>query len=69
MLKTFGEAILALKEGKKVKRQCWDGAYLEYLPETEERMAAIQVTLWNGRKVVGWNNTTEDLFADDWIVE
>ena len=65
----FGEALEALKKGKTIKRQCWDGAKLSYVKATEEAMETIAVTLWNGRKVLGWNCIIDDLLAEDWIVE
>ena len=66
---TFGDVINGLKKNKTAKRTSWDGAFIEYVPETENVMAAIAVTLWNGKRVIGWNPTVEDLFATDWVVE
>lgn len=68
-LHTFGEALAALKEGKEVYRQAWDGTTLQYIPATKDTFETIQVNLWNGKKVIGWVNTTEDLFADDWVIK
>jgi len=71
-LVNFGEALEALKKGRRVYRQLWGGkdgtTTLEFIPETDDTFASIQVNLWNGRKVTGWVNTTEDLIAEDWII-
>ena len=68
-LHKFGEAIEALRAGKTVKRQIWDGAKLAYVPESGNSLESIAVTLWNGRRVIGWNPTIEDLFSADWIIQ
>lgn len=68
-LHKFGEALDALRAGKTVKRQIWDGAKLNYIPESEDNLETIAVTLWNGRRVIGWNPIIEDLFAADWIIQ
>lgn len=65
----FGEALEALKKGKVVYRQFWDGTKLFYVPGTDDMLPSIGVNLWNGRKVIGWVSTTEDLLAEDWVIE
>lgn len=68
----FGEALEALKQGKKIYRQIWIGkdatTTLEFVPETESTFANIKVNLWNGRIVMGWTDTIDDLLAEDWII-
>ena len=68
----FGEALEALKQGKKIYRQVWIGkdatTTLEFVPETEQTFATIKVNLWNGRTVMGWTDTIDDLLAEDWII-
>ena len=68
----FGEALEALKKGKKIYRQCWIGkdatTTLEYVPETKDTLPMIKANLWTGCTVMGWTDTTEDLLAEDWII-
>lgn len=69
----FGEALEALKKGKKIYRQAWDehGIHttLEYVPETETNLESIKVNLWTGHVSMSWVSTSIDLFAEDWIIE
>lgn len=68
-LNKFGDAIEALKKGKIVYRQFWQGTKLYFVKGNEDLLPSIGVNLWNGKKVVGWVSTTEDLLAEDWIIE
>lgn len=63
------EALRTIKKnGGKARRTSWDGSTIEYVPESEETMETISVTLWNGRRVIGWQPNITDLFADDWEI-
>lgn len=40
-LHKFGEAIEALRAGKTIKRQIWDGAKLDYVPESGDSQSQL----------------------------
>ena len=75
----FGEALAALKEGKKVSRSVWGGfwilarnvkiAYAKYGDtETQETPQLILAILKDGKGIAPATPYQEDLLAEDWSV-
>lgn len=67
-LTKFGDAIEALKSGKTIYRQIWEGTKLQIVPGTLNSDPYIMARLWNGHIAV-WVPTHDDILNDDWIVE
>ncbi len=77
----FGNAIEALKEGKRVARKGWNGKgmFLLYVSSLEWDMD-FDVTLWSRNKspfiamktadckVVPWVASQTDMLSEDWVV-
>lgn len=57
----------ALKEGKQIKRQCWNSTVLQYSPATSEMAAFIKARLWTGH-YCAWIPTQDDLLEEDWLI-
>ena len=77
----FGEAIKALKEGKKVARSGWNGkGMFLFLAKGENLTACIctddmpsctdSICMKTAQNtiVVGWLASQTDMLADDWII-
>ena len=69
----FGQALEALKKGKKVTREGWNGKgmYLQYVPakdfEFSEMLPFIAMkTVQNS--FVPWLASQTDLLAEDWMI-
>ena len=77
----FGEAIKAIKDGKKVTRKGWNGKgmFLEMVnpnlePVANENGTQYQVTPFICIKTPAdvlqvWNASQADVFAEDWILD
>ena len=69
----FGKAIEALKQGKRVAREGWNGKNMwiaaQYPDENSLLDGGPFVYISNpaGRKFP-WNASQQDLFAEDWVV-
>lgn len=77
----FGQAIEALKEGKRVARKGWNGKgiYLELqIPDEHSKMTLPYIYIVTSRLettnpdaprgVVPWLASQTDMLSDDWIV-
>lgn len=77
----FGQAIEALKEGKRVARKGWNGKgiYLELqVPDAHSKMTLPYIYIVTSRLesnnpdaprgVVPWLASQTDMLSDDWIV-
>ncbi len=68
----FGQAIEALKEGKKVARSGWNGKnmYLELQrPDEHSKMTLPYIYMKTAQgDVVPWLASQTDMLSDDWIV-
>lgn len=73
----FGEAIKALKEGRKVQREGWNGKnmWIEFNDpdwvgkhSTIRQHAFITLILSNGEFQPGWNASTPDILSEDWKI-
>lgn len=76
----FGEALVALKSGKKVARTGWNGKGMflfmvdgiEYTTYEGNRevagYAAIAMKTADGRILVGWLASQTDMLSDDWVI-
>jgi len=63
---TFGQAIVAMKQGKKIARSLWGGYWT--LEEIEEvTNSTIVATLRSGNRTVA-TAYQEDILAEDWEV-
>jgi hypothetical protein len=62
---TFGDAINALHEGKKVTRSIWKGYWV--IEDNEEFGEVIVAYLAGGGKAVA-NPYNEDMLALDWMI-
>lgn len=67
-LVTFGDAIQALKDGKTIYRQIWNGTKLVLMPAYGNINAHIAAHLWNNQ-ISTWVPTHDDILNDDWIIE
>lgn len=74
MEKTFSDALAAVKEGKKVAREGWNGKGLvvsAQFPDENSKMGNpylyIDATALGG-KLNPWVPSQTDLFAEDWFV-
>ncbi len=75
----FGQALEALKEGKKVHRSGWNGKNIHvYLPEgysaTDHgvfKTVEDVLCMFNaqGRHQPGWTASQSDMLAEDWSVK
>ena len=77
----FGQAIEALKEGKRVARKGWNGKgiYLELqVPDAHSKMTLPYIYIVTNklesnnpdapRGIVPWLASQTDMLSDDWIV-
>lgn len=70
---TFGDALAALKEGKKVARAHWNANHvLDMVPADEVTLPFISMTVGSEAadlqgKRVPWVASQTDLFAEDWF--
>ena len=77
----FGQAIEALKEGKRVARKGWNdkGIYLELqIPDAHSKMTLPYIYIVTSRLettnpdaprgVVPWLASQTDMLSDDWVV-
>lgn len=77
----FGQAIEALKEGKRVARKGWNGKgiYLELqIPDEHSKMTLPYIYIVTSRLettnpdapkgVVPWLASQTDMLSDDWVV-
>lgn len=68
----IGEAIDAIKEGKKVARKEWhEGDYVSlYTPEINEKNPDVlpYIEIKVDGKYFPWSATQPDILADDWCV-
>jgi hypothetical protein len=65
----FGDAISALKEGKRVSRTGWNGKgmWLELqVPDAHSKMTLPYVYLNYPRARVPWLASQTDMLAEDW---
>lgn len=69
---TFGEAIEALKLGKQVTRNGWNGKdmYLELqLPDTNSKMTLPYIYMKTVQNdLVPWLANQTDILSEDWII-
>lgn len=69
---TFGEAITALKEGKKVSRQGWNGKnmFLELqVPDDNSKMTLPYIFMFTAcQNRVPWLASQTDVLSEDWGV-
>lgn len=67
---TFGDAITALKDGKKVTRPGWNGKgmYLELqVPDEGSKMTLPYIFMFTAtRDFVPWLASQTDVLAEDW---
>jgi hypothetical protein len=65
---SFSEALIALKEVKRVTRADWNETYLQMeWPSTKLTLPYIYMRTEQGH-FVPWTPTQTDIFADDWFV-
>lgn len=69
---TFGEALIALKENKKVTRLGWNGAnqwIKMQVPDEHSKMRKpyLYISPVDG-ELVPWLASQTDLLAEDWII-
>lgn len=69
---TFGDAITALKQGKRVQRAGWNGKgmYLELQrPDENSKMTLPYVWMWTAcQNRVPWLASQTDILAEDWSI-
>ena len=69
---TFGEALVLLKDGRKVARQGWNGRgmWIELQrPDEQSKMKRPYLFMSPvGGDLVPWVASQSDLLADDWIL-
>ena len=69
----FGKAIEALKEGKMVAREGWNGKgmYLELqVPDEHSKMSLPYIWMWTAcENRVPWLASQTDVLATDWIIK
>jgi len=69
----FGEAIIAMKDGKRVQRAGWNGKGMwiaAQYPDENSLMDGgpyVYISDPNGKRFP-WNASQQDLFADDWKI-
>lgn len=68
----FSEALIALKEGKKLQRENWNGKgmYIKaQFPETGSKMRKpyIYIVPCND-SLIPWVASHADLFGEDWVI-
>jgi hypothetical protein len=69
----FGDAIEAMREGKKVRRSGWNGkgmsleAVMPPPPDSPITEPYVMIHNTKGR-TNAWNASQQDLFANDWEV-
>jgi len=70
--KTFGEAITALKEGKAVSIQGWNGKnmYLKLqVPDAHSKMTLPYIYMFTADKhQVPWLASQTDVLSEDWCI-
>jgi len=70
--KTFGEAITALKAGKSVSRQGWNGKnmYLKLqVPDANSKMTLPYIYMFTADKhLVPWLASQTDVLSEDWCI-
>ena len=68
----FGDAIRALKEGKKVSRAGWNGKGMWLalqVPDAHSKMSLPYIYMKTAdNKLVPWLASQTDMLADDWSV-
>ena len=78
----FGKAIEALKQGKRVARQGWNGKGMHIFIEADftalinmgarkiERKYEPVVCMWTAQQTTqpGWLPSQADLLAEDWLI-
>ena len=68
----FGEAIAALKDGKKVARHGWNGKnmYLELqVPDGHSKMSLPYIYMYTAdQNLVPWLASQTDMLSEDWII-
>lgn len=68
----FGEAIAALKDGKKVARHGWNGKnmYLELqVPDEHSKMSLPYIYMYTAdQNLVPWLASQTDMLSEDWII-
>ena len=71
----FGQAIQALKHGKRVAREGWNGKnmWLEYNDNDMQMYKEFKAVPFIGLKTpkntfVAWNASQEDALSEDWII-
>ncbi len=70
---SFGEAVDQMKSGNKVCRKGWNGKGMFIVMTTstqsdEESMPYVTMFTASGQWQPGWNASTADIFATDWMV-
>jgi len=69
---TFGEAVKALEEGRKVQRVGWNGKgmYLELqVPDEHSKMTLPYIWMWTAcENRVPWLASQTDILAKDWNI-
>lgn len=70
---TFGEALEALKTGKKVARQGWNGKgmYIEYVIGKDHSFSIIEpfLVIKNVKNSFNtWVPSISDLLSEDWVI-
>lgn len=76
---SFGDAILAMKRGRKVARRGWNGKgmYLYYcrperrvMPDSTiaDGYPHIEMRAADGKIVVGWLASQTDMLSEDWVI-
>ncbi len=66
----IGEAVQALREGRRVARAGWNGKgmYLALRLEFESAETEPYVYLTAAEKTIPWSCSQADLLADDWAI-
>lgn len=72
MRKTFGYAIEALKEGKKVARKGWNGKDIWLMiqePDENSKMTLPYIYMFTAQgNLVPWLASQADMLSDDWVI-
>ncbi len=66
----FSEALIALKQSKRVKLRKWsDDVYLKIqLPDSNSKMTHQYIYVTSRFGLVPWNPTQVELLSNEWII-
>jgi hypothetical protein len=69
----FGQAIEALKQGKRVAREGWNGKGMWLnlqIPDLHSKMTLPYIYMFTADKnLVPWLASQTDVLAEDWVIE